>query len=1126
MNGRPDTLDNRTRLKVFVLVGALTLAVMACAAILTDRLSWRWSYRTESARVEHVARHFFDDLVSDLGDRLALLSTSPLVRDALEKKAAAHTDGLQSLLDTSRLLLETAVTCLLDSRGRIVAVSSHARRELLLGGDCSTRRYFRQAMRGEPGAGLGLDPQTGQRGLFISHPVKADPDGKPIGAAVTMLGLEGLDSRLHQHAEPLVLVSPGGVVFAGNIPAWLYKQSLSSGQRPSLPAASADGLTVKAGGSLGLDLWRPLVRWEGREYLAARVELARPRGWSLVGLAPHSHPWGLILVALGTLAVIGALAAWLTLANLRHREAERALAVSEARFRSAFEQAAVGMVHITPGGEIRRVNRRAGMILGLEPEEAQGMRLDQVVREQDRPQVRKLLECDHPLEDQCQSGEVSVYRPDGGLVWCQFTSSPVNPPGGDKAYYLLVVEDITRRRQAEERAKQLARFPDDNPNPVLRLDPEGLVVYTNPACESMLGPEICRIGEKAPDQFLSRLLNPPASGGHWSLELEVNGSIFDFSVLILRDTGEYYLYGVDVTERNYLQRQQTLALKVFENAAEGIIIADQDARVQMVNPAFTAITGYQPEEVLGRRMDVLRADAMPSQFYEQVWDDLVHRGQWVGEYLNRRKSGEAYPEWLTINILRDDQGRTVNYLAMFYDITEFKRGHDRIRYQAHHDALTDLPNRVLLQDRLHQALVHADRHHLQAAVLFLDLDEFKTVNDTMGHDQGDRLLKEVAGRLQSCVRGQDTVARLGGDEFVIILQELAGEAGAARVAGEILEALGQPFDLSGHVQTISASIGVAFYPNDGANPEALLSAADLAMYRAKQQGRNNYQLFTPGMQRENATRLAVEKALNLALERQEFKVHYQPLVDLASGRISGLEALVRWPRPGAEMVHPERFIGIAEESGLILPLGEWVLRHACEQTRQWLDQGYPDLRLSVNISARQFRHPGLAAMVRRALTQSGLPPDHLELEVKEAALMGQVEEALEVLRELADLGLHLAVDDFGTGYSSLFYLKHFPVNTVKVDRSFVADLEQGDGTAAIVGSIVSLSHGLGLSVVAEGVETSRQLALLRQMGCDRMQGYIFSRPLPAADVLDLLGRDQRLPRDAASQAGRGGAAAS
>ena len=1126
LRGLHETGADRTRMRVLVLAGALTLACMVCAAIVTDRLSWRWSFQVERARVEHVALHYFQDLVSDLGERLALLSTSPLVRQSLENQAPADSAGLQSLLDTSRLLLEAAVTCLLDSRGRIIAVSSHPRQDRLLGGDCSARGYFRQAMGGEPGAGLGLDPFTGQRGLFLSHPVKPGPDGKPIGAAVTMLCLEGLDTRLHQHAEPLVLVSPAGVVFAGNMPGWLFKQSAMHGATPAGPPDSPDGLTVQAAGRLGLDLAGPLVRWNGREHLTARVELARPRGWSLVGLAPFSRPWGLILLAVGALAVIGALAAWLILANLRHREAERARAVSEERFRSAFEQAAVGMAHLTPAGVIRRINLRTGLIWGIEPDKAQGLRLEQLVRDRDRAQVRGLLECDTPQGDRCQSGEVEVRRGDGGKVWCQLTVSPVNPPGSGETYFLLVVEDITRRRQAEDRAKLLARFPDDNPNPVLRLDPQGRVVYTNPACESMLGRDICRPGETAPEQILSQLRNPPTPTGHWSLELEVNGSIFDFSVLTLRDTGEYYLYGVDVTERNYLQRQQALALKVFENAAEGIVIADQDARVQMVNPAFTAITGYQADEVVGRRMDVLRADAMPGQFYEQVWDDLVHRGQWTGEYLNRRKSGEAYPEWLTINILRDEKGRPANYLAVFYDITEFKRGHELIRYQAHHDALTGLPNRVLFQDRVHQALAHADRHHLQAAVLFLDLDEFKAVNDTLGHDQGDRLLQEVADRLQSCVRGQDTVARLGGDEFVMILQELSGEAGAARVAGEILEALGKPFELAGRSVTVSASVGVAFYPNDGVDPEELLSAADLAMYRAKQGGRNNYQLFTPGMQQESATRLEVEKALDRALRRGEFQVHYQPLAELASGRISGMEALVRWLRPGPELVHPDRFIGIAEESGLILPLGEWVLRRACEQARQWRDRGYPDLRLSVNISARQFRHPGLAGMVGQVLEQTGLPPEGLELEIKEAALMGQVEDGLAVLRELAGLGLRLAVDDFGTGYSSLFYLKHFPVHTVKVDKAFIADLEQGDRTGAIVRSIVSLSHGLGLSVVAEGVETPRQLALLREMGCDRMQGYIFSRPLPAEDCLDLLARDHRLPRETASHSGRGGAAAS
>ena len=474
--------------------------------------------------------------------------------------------------------------------------------------------------------------------------------------------------------------------------------------------------------------------------------------------------------------------------------------------------------------------------------------------------------------------------------------------------------------------------------------------------------------------------------------------------------------------------------------------------------------------------------------------------------------------WFSINgePLFDPDGSFKGYRGTGKDITERKQAEARIQHMAHHDVLTDLPNRALLQDRLTQAIAYAERHGQPVWVVFIDLDRFKFVNDSLGHKAGDALLNAIALRLRSATRETDTVARLGGDEFVLVLPARSDEPMAGGILQRIMDSIAQPLAIAEQTFYLGCSMGVATYPVDGSSAEKLIEHADLAMYRAKEMGRNNFQFYTAAMNAGVLERLRIESALRSALERREFVLHYQPQVDLQSGRVVGMEALIRWQHPELGMVSPLRFISLAEETGLIVPIGAWVLRTACAQNQAWQQAGLGPLRIAVNLSARQFAQPDLAQSIAAALAETGLAPQYLDIELTESLVMTDVERTIEVLRELKALGLQLSIDDFGTGYSSLSYLQRFPIDVLKIDQSFVSDITQQTDDALIVMSIIALAHNLKLHVIAEGVETQEQLDYLQQHGCDEMQGYLFSRPLPAAEFEQLLRQGKQLSGVAAT----------
>jgi diguanylate cyclase (GGDEF)-like protein/PAS domain S-box-containing protein len=554
-----------------------------------------------------------------------------------------------------------------------------------------------------------------------------------------------------------------------------------------------------------------------------------------------------------------------------------------------------------------------------------------------------------------------------------------------------------------------------------------------------------------------------------------------------------------------------LARKVIEASLDGIIICNPQGIIEFVNPAFSQLTGYSFDEVIGKNPRLLKSGRHDETFYHKLWNALAADGVWQGEVWNRRKTGEIYPEWLTINVIRDEDGRITQYAAVFSDITERKRTEERIKNLAYFDVLTGLPNRRLFTDRLQVAVANAHRHDMQLAIMFLDLDLFKRINDSLGHGIGDRVLVEMANRLGHCVREGDTVARLGGDEFVVLLPEIDHVEDAAKLAERIITQVKQPFQVEDHELYVTTSVGIAVYPDDGTTAETLIKNADTAMYRAKDLGRNAFQLYTPAMNARSFERLAMESALRHALTRGEFTLVYQGKVDMVSGRLSGVEALARWRHPDLGMVSPVDFIPLAENMGLISEIGAWALKAACRQCKSWHDLGLPPVRIAVNVSTLQFREGDIPALVTEALAESGLDPRFLELEITESVLMQRVDEVSQVLRELRTMGVHISIDDFGTGYSSLSYLKRIPIDALKIDRSFVNDIDLGEGEggegAEIVSTIIGLAHNLKLRAIAEGVETAEQAEFLRARGCDEIQGYLVSRPVSGEDLVSLFDRN-------------------
>lgn len=556
---------------------------------------------------------------------------------------------------------------------------------------------------------------------------------------------------------------------------------------------------------------------------------------------------------------------------------------------------------------------------------------------------------------------------------------------------------------------------------------------------------------------------------------------------------------VEITALKNSKEQMRLASQVFESSHEAIIITDAQANIIAVNSAFCKSTGYAAEEISGVNASILRADDQDGVYFGDMWRYLRKNRHWHGELNNKRKDGSTYAARLSISAVGDDQGLTTHYVGIITDLTPYKEAEERIQYMAYFDALSTLPNRALLRDRAVHALAAARRDHTEVAMMFLDLDHFKTINDSLGHSVGDQVLQTVASRLKLLIREVDTVARYGGDEFSVLLTNTDAK-GAAQVAQKIIETLADPIETGNHSLVIGVSIGVSCYPADADDFEALLKNSDIALFRAKAAGRSNFQFFTQEMNASAHNRLELEVALRGALAENQFQLHYQPQFDLRSGELLGFEALLRWHHPLRGMIPPSDFIPITEINGLIVPIGTWVLREACRQAKEWQVRGITHAMVAVNLSAVQIRQANIVSIVKEALRASNLDARYLELELTESLLLENVESVLTQLRQLKEIGVTLSIDDFGTGYSSLAYLKRFPIDTLKIDKSFVLNLTEDADSRAIALAIVSMAHSLRLRVIAEGVEDASQAQILAEMGCDEAQGYWYARPMPADQV--------------------------
>jgi diguanylate cyclase (GGDEF)-like protein/PAS domain S-box-containing protein len=697
------------------------------------------------------------------------------------------------------------------------------------------------------------------------------------------------------------------------------------------------------------------------------------------------------------------------------------------------------------------------------------------------------------------------------------------------AYSEMEGRVVERTAQLSQQLGFLQQLIEAIPGPVFYKDAQARYLGCNSAFETMIGLPVGELIGKtshdiAPsemaDQYLAadqEVLNSPGSQIYESQVRFASGAVRDVMFHKARFTHADGSVGglvgliLDITERKRMEDNLRQAATVFDNSAEGVIISRADGSIIAVNRAFTGITGYAEDEVLGRNPRIFQSGRHDRRFYNDMWTAIARHGRWQGEVWNRRKSGEIFPEWLSIMAVQDKQGLLTNYVATFSDITLQKQNEERIQLLAFSDPLTGLPNRRLLMDRLQHALIVSARNKRFGALFFIDLDDFKGLNDTRGHFVGDLLLKEVALRVEGCVREGDTVARLGGDEFVVMLEGLGDNAmeatnQAESVGTKILAALNLPYTLLDIPHHNTPSIGVTLFGDQVSPLEELLKQADLAMYRAKASGRNAVRFFDPEMQSAIAVRVSMEAQMRQALQEKQFVLYYQPQVD-HTNRVTGAEALVRWQHPQRGIVSPAEFIPLAEETGLILPLGLWVLETACLHLGNWSsDPQMAHLSLAVNVSARQFRQPEFVDQVLLALKSNGVPPGRLKLELTESLLLDDVENIVARMNYLKANGVGFSLDDFGTGYSSLAYLKRLPLDQLKIDQSFVRDVLIDPNDAALARTIVALAHNLGLTVIAEGVETDDQLLFLASVGCHAYQGYLFSRPVALEQFQAFVGR--------------------
>ncbi|MDX1810835.1 MAG: EAL domain-containing protein [Gammaproteobacteria bacterium] len=669
-------------------------------------------------------------------------------------------------------------------------------------------------------------------------------------------------------------------------------------------------------------------------------------------------------------------------------------------------------------------------------------------------------------------------------------------------FFFAVILDITERAKANQTIESMARFPEENPNPVMRVSNRGEILYFNPASQPIVNYWTNIYQQNAPAHWQTFIKQCLEENKIIEFEEQINGVLYTW--LFSTTTARNYVncYAHDITRQRIAENDQRQAAMVFDNSIEGIVITDADNKIVRVNQAFTNITGYSEEDVIGQNPSLLKSNKHSEHFYEAMWYKIETYGHWQGEVWNRKKNGDVYPEYMTITVLKNKDGSVKNYIGVFADISERLESEKRIHRLAYYDPLTDLPNRFYIREILTRKMSHAKKTGHNLILVHMDLRRFKTLNESLGHAAADQALQQIANRLRDNLPADAQIGRMGGDEFLVILEcENAIDEDSPNLKA-IIDVINQPVHLTDHEIFIDCSIGVSQYPTDANDVESLIRYAETAVSNSKFNDRQ-ITIFNHEVKIRGKEHISFESQLRKALEKEEFVLHYQPQIDLATEKVIGVEALLRWQHPESGLIPPVEFIPLLEETGLIVPVGTWLIRKACQQIMEWQSMGF-DMRIAINLSAKQFTQKNLLESIASILDETGVSSELIEIEVTESTIMNQHERVLNTLDSLHNCNIKLSIDDFGTGYSSLSYLKNFPIDVLKIDRSFVMELPYNTDDIAIVNTIISMGHNLKLKVIAEGVETREQAQILREMGCEYAQGYYFSRPIPAKSCAEYI----------------------